>query len=57
MSRTRNPTMIEAVEIITKSYDRREQLRQLQYMVETQSREFAEQVYSKVKAAGGLKKK
>lgn len=53
---SRLPTMAEAVEIISNCYDRREQIRQLQYMEETQGRTFAEQVRDKVKAAGRIKK-
>ena len=48
--------MAEAVEIISNCYDRREQIRQLQYMEETQGRTFAEQVRDKVKAARRIKK-
>lgn len=55
--KTRLPTMKEAVEIITNCIDRREQMRQLQFMEQTQGRKFAESVLDKVKAAGGVKKK
>lgn len=53
---SRNPTMVEAVEIISRCISRREQIRQLQFMEETQGRAFAEQVRDKVKAAGKVKK-
>ncbi len=49
--------MTESVEIITNCIDRREQGRQLSFMRQTQGDEFAEKVYAKVKAAGGVKKK
>ena len=49
--------MNEAIEIITNCIDRREQIRQLSFMRETQGEEFAQQVGAKVKAAGGVKKK
>lgn len=49
--------MQEAVEIITMQLSRREQGRQLSFMRETQGDAFAEQVYAKVKSAGGVKKK
>ena len=49
--------MKEAVEIITNCIDRREQMRQLSFMRETQGVEFAQQVHDKVKAAGGVKRK
>ena len=55
--KTRLPTMKEAVEIITNCIDRREQMRQLSFMRETQGQEFAQQVHDKVKAAGGVKRK
>ena len=48
--------MKEAVEIINMQLSRNEQRRQLQYMAETQGREFAQQVHDKVKDAGGLRK-
>lgn len=48
--------MKEAVDIVTMQLSRQEQLRQLRFMVDTQGREFADSVYSKVKSAGGLKK-
>jgi len=54
---TRNPTMKEAIEIVTNCIDRREQIRQLSFMRETQGEAFAQQVGAKVKAAGGVKKK
>lgn len=54
--RSRNPTFKEAVEIITNCSSRREQIRQLQFMEQTQGREFAEKVLAKVKAAGAVKK-
>lgn len=54
---SRLPTMKEAIEIITNCIDRREQMRQLTFMRETQGREFAQQVHDKVKAGGGVKKK
>ena len=49
--------MKEAIDIITMQFSRSEQRRQLQFMAETQGREFANTVHDKVKAAGGLKKK
>lgn len=49
--------MKEAIEIVTNCIDRREQIRQMSFMRETQGDEFAEQVHAKVKAAGGIKKK
>jgi len=49
--------MKEAIDIVTMQLSRQEQLRQLRYMVDTQGREFSETVYSKVQAAGGMKKK
>lgn len=49
--------MNEAVEIICRCIDRREQIRQLQYMEQTQSRAFAKQVADKVKTAGKVKKR
>lgn len=49
--------MKEAVEIITNCIDRREQMRQLSFMRETQGQAFAQQVHDKVKAAGGVKRK
>lgn len=49
--------MKEAIEIITNCIDRREQMRQLSFMRETQGQEFAQQVHDKVKAGGGVKKK
>lgn len=55
--KTRMPTMKEAIEIITNCIDRREQMRQLAYMRETQGADFAQQVHDKVKAAGGVKRK
>jgi hypothetical protein len=55
--KSRLPTMTESVEIITNCIDRREQGRQLSFMRQTQGDEFAEKVYAKVKAAGGVKKK
>ncbi|WP_191090376.1 hypothetical protein [Dechloromonas sp. CZR5] len=54
--RSRNPTFKEAVEIITNCSSRREQIRQLQFMEQTQGREFAEGVAAKVKASGWVKK-
>ena len=54
---TRNPTMKEAIDIVTNCIDRREQIRQLSFMRETQGEAFAQQVGAKVKAAGGVKKK
>lgn len=57
MHKARLPTMKEAVEIIAMQISRAEQLRQLRFMEETQGRKFAEQVYSKVMAANGMKKK
>ncbi len=49
--------MKEAIEIVTNCIDRREQMRQLSFMRETQGEDFAQQVHDKVKAAGGVKKK
>lgn len=49
--------MKEAIEIITNCIDRREQMRQLSFMRETQGQEFAQQVHDKVKDGGGVKKK
>lgn len=54
---SRLPTMKEAIELITNCIDRREQMRQLSFMRETQGEDFAQQVHDKVKAAGGVKKK
>lgn len=48
--------MPEAVEIIAMQISRIEQMRQLQFMEQTQGREFAEQVLARVKASGGVKK-
>lgn len=49
--------MPEAVEIIAMQISRIEQMRQLQFMEQTQGREFAEKVLAKVKANGGVKKR
>lgn len=54
---SRLPTMKEAIDIVTMQISRREQMRQLSYMRETQGQEFAQQVHDKVKAAGGVKRK
>lgn len=53
--RSRLPTMKEAVDIVTMQISRREQIRQLQFMEQTQGRDFAEKVRDKVKSAGGFK--
>lgn len=53
----RLPTMAEAVEIVSNQMTRISQLRQLQFMRETQGEKFAEQVKAKVVAAGGVRKK
>lgn len=55
-SHSRLPTLAEAVDIITLQSSRREQMRQLQFMAQTQGRPFAEQVLAKVKGAGGVRK-
>lgn len=52
----RLPTMKEAVEIISMQISRREQIRQLQFIEQTQGREFAEQVKGKVRSTGGFRK-
>ena len=49
--------MKESIELITNCIDRREQMRQLAFMRDTQGQDFAKQVHDKVKAAGGVKKK
>lgn len=54
---SRLPTLSEAVEIVTNCIDRREQVRQLQFIEQTQGRDIAEKVRDKVNAAGGIKKK
>lgn len=54
--KSRLPSMKEAVEIITMQISRREQMRQLQFMEQTQGRKFAEDVLAKVRASGGVKK-
>ena len=54
--KSRLPSMKEAVEIITMQISRREQMRQLQFMEQTQGRKFAEDVLAKVKSAGGVRK-
>ena len=48
--------MKEAVEIIAMQISRREQMRQLQFMEQTQGRKFAEDVLAKVRASGRVKK-
>jgi hypothetical protein len=53
---TRNPTMTEAIHIISMQLSRNEQNRQLRFMADTQGQEFARQVHDRVKEAGGLKK-
>ena len=53
----RYPTLSEAVEIVMAQISKSAQGRQLSYMRETQGEAFAQQVLSKVKAAGGVKKK
>lgn len=55
MHRSRLPTLKEAVEIIVMQISRREQIRQLQFMEQTQGREFAEKVLEKVRANKGVK--
>lgn len=55
-SNQRLPTMKEAIEIISMQISRSEQIRQLQFIEQTQGREFAENVKEKVRAAGGFKK-
>lgn len=54
--KSRLPSMKEAVEIITMQISRREQMRQLQFMEQTQGRKFAEDVLAKVRSAGGVRK-
>lgn len=54
---TKLPSMEQAIDIIAMQLSRSEQLRQCRYMEETQSREFATQVWKKVVAAGKDRKK
>ena len=54
--KSRLPSMKEAVEIIAMQSSRREQMRQLQFMEQTQGRKFAEDVLAKVRSAGGVRK-
>ena len=49
--------MKEAIEIITNCIDRREQIRQLSFMRETQGEAFAQRVKDRVVAAGEVRKK
>lgn len=51
------PTMAESVEIVSSQLTRLGQMRQLQFMRETQGDKFADQVKAKVVAAGGVRKK
>lgn len=54
---TKLPSMDQAIDIIALQLDRAEQIRQCKFMEETQSREFATQVWKKVVAAGKDRKK
>lgn len=49
--------MPEAVEIVASQISRCAQIRQLQFIEQTQGKEFADKVMAKVKANGGVKKR
>jgi len=51
------PTMAEAVEIVSTQMTRLGQVRQLQFMRETQGEKFAQQVKDRVVAAGEVRKR
>lgn len=57
MIAARLPSVAQAVEIIGMQLTKSSQASQLRYMAETQSKEFAQQVHDKAKAAGKLKGK